>query len=332
MPRLLPYFLRLVRNSTPQRVDELSQAIANLVVPGIESYRRLLDDSDAPTRLIRQNGCLYLYETKAIMDAAEDDNAYRRRRGIDIQTLGPDETKQMLPALGVPVAGSVLATASGHTINPLGLSQALAELIRDDGGRFIRARVTGFKTNSDTVTHVETDAGRQAVGGVVVAAGAFSRPLAKRLGSDVPLETERGYHVMLPKSGIDLRLPILVGGHGFAVTPMEHGLRVAGTVEFAGLKAPPNYARADVLLRHARRLFPDLNDSGMERWMGHRPSLPDSLPVISTSPNFRNASFAFGHGHLGLSLGAVTGRMIADLVAGRPPIVAPSPYRINRFH
>jgi len=330
-PVLLPYFLQLVRNSTPSRIEELSTAIANLVVPGIDSYRQLLNDSDVPTQLIRHNGCLYLYETEAIKRGAEADNDLRRARGINIDVLGPDETKQMLPSLGIPVAGAVLATESGHTINPLGLSQALADLIRGDGGTFLRARVTGFDLHDNKVAAVKTDQGDHAVAGVVIAAGAFSRPLAAALGSKVPLETERGYHVMLPTPNIDLRLPILVGGHGYAVTPMENGLRVAGTVEFGGLKAPPNYRRADILLRHAKRLFPDLNDAGAERWMGYRPSLPDSLPVISRSPHVDNASFAFGHGHLGLSLAAVTGRMIADMTAGRTPVVDPVPYRIDRF-
>lgn len=330
LPQLMPYLLRMLRNSTPERVERLSEAIAALVLAGMDSYRALLDDDDFAT-LIRRQGCLYLYETQAQMQAARADNEMRRRRGVPVETLGPAEVRQLVPALGPEVAGGALATASGHTVNPLALSQALAARIEADGGRFLRERVGGFEFAPDGPSHVVTESGRHPAAAIVLAAGAFSRNLAAQLGHRVPLDTERGYHVMLPDPGFELRLPLLVAGAGFGVTPMEHGVRLAGTVEFAGLAAPPNYARADVLLRHGRRLFPQLNDAGAERWMGYRPSMPDSLPVIGRSPRHRNVYFAFGHGHLGLSLGAVTGRIIAALSNDEEPPVPPAPYAIDRF-
>jgi D-amino-acid dehydrogenase len=178
---------------------------------------------------------------------------------------------------------------------------------------------------------VRTEAGTHAVDAVVVAAGAWSAELARQLGHRVPLDTERGYHVMLPDPGVMPRLPIYSGDHSFAVTPLAHGLRFAGTVELGGLDAPPNYARADVLLERGRRMFPGLRDSGMTQWMGFRPSMPDSVPVIAASPRHRNAFFAFGHGHLGLTLAAVTGRLVADLVAGRETGIDMAPFRVDRF-
>jgi len=330
LPQLLPYLARLLRNSTPERVEQLSEALAPLVLNGLDSYRTLLDEAEFST-LIRRQGCLYLFETEAQQDAARVDNEMRRRRGVPVELLGPAEVKQLVPALGPAVAGGALATASGHTVSPLRLSQTLAAAIEADGGRFLRDRVTGFDFAGDGPSHVLTAGGRQPAQDVVLAAGAFSGRLARDLGHRVPLDTERGYHVMLPDPGFELRLPLLVAGAGFAVTPMEHGVRIAGTVEFAGLDAPPNYDRADVLLRHGRRLFPSLQDHGAERWMGFRPSLPDSLPVIGRSPRHRNVFFAFGHGHLGLSLAAVTGRMVAALAAGETPPVDPAPYAIDRF-
>ncbi|HZD26802.1 MAG TPA: FAD-dependent oxidoreductase [Alphaproteobacteria bacterium] len=330
LPRLMPFLLRMLRNATPARVEALSAALATLVLNGMESWRALLDDEDF-AGLVRRQGCLYLYETAAALKASAADNAMRRRRGVAVELLGPDEVKQLVPALGPRIAGGALATGSGHVVNPLRLAQALAARIRADGGRILRERVTGFETDGSGSVRAITERGSHAAGAVVVAAGAFSRPLAAALGSRVPLDTERGYHMMLPKPGVELRLPLLVSPGGFGVTPMEHGIRLAGTVEFAGLEAPPNHARADLLLRHARRLFPELADEGAERWMGFRPSLPDSLPVISASPHRPNVFFAFGHGHLGLSLAAVTGRMVADLAAGRRPVVDPQPFRVDRF-
>jgi D-amino-acid dehydrogenase len=166
---------------------------------------------------------------------------------------------------------------------------------------------------------------------VVLTGGAWSRGLAAALGARVPLDTERGYHVMLPQPGVEPRSAMLFPALGFGATPMAEGFRIAGTVEFGGLEAAPDWRRADALVAHAQRLFPGLGTDGAQRWMGYRPSMPDSLPVIGRSPKHANAYFAFGHGHLGLTLAAVTGRLIADLVAGRSPSLDPSPYRIDRF-
>jgi D-amino-acid dehydrogenase len=195
----------------------------------------------------------------------------------------------------------------------------------------LREEVRDFGLGPGGPTHVVTDKGRHAVDAVAVTSGAWSKALAVRLGHRPLLDTERGYHVMLPKPGIMPRLPIYSGDYSFAVTPLQNGLRLAGTVELGGLAAAPNYARAGVLLERGRRMFPALNAAGKTEWMGFRPSMPDSVPVISGSARHPNAFFAFGHGHIGLTLGAVTGRLIADLVAGRDPGVDMRPYRIDRF-
>lgn len=331
LPQLTPWMLRFIASTTPRRVEEISQALASIVLPGLEIYRNLLDDVPEGEVPIRQQGCLYLYPDAAALAAAEADNATRRRRGVAMETLGPDEVRQLVPAIGPAMAGGALATQSGHATSPIALSRLLADQILADGGKFMQAKATGFAIGEDGPSHVHTDQGDVPVEYLVIAAGAFSKPLAKALGNAVPLDTERGYHMMLPTPEVELRLPMLISSMGFAITPMSDGLRLAGTVEFGGVKAPPNYARADVLLKNARRLFPDLKDAGAERWMGHRPSMPDSLPVISRSSRFRHVFFAFGHGHLGLSLGAVTGQLIADLVQDRTPDIDTTPFRADRF-
>ena len=194
-----------------------------------------------------------------------------------------------------------------------------------------RAHATGFTTRDGRVTAVRTGSGEVACDLVVVAAGIWSRPLARQLGSKVPLDTERGYHVMLQEPGIALDLPAIVGDVRFSITPMASGIRLAGTIEFAGLDAPPNPKRHEALLGHATRVFPGLATSKQTRWMGFRPSLPDSMPVIGPSPHFTNAYFGFGHGHLGLTSAAITGRVIADMAAGRKPAFDPTPFRVDRF-
>src|SRR5262249_39804904 len=152
---------------------------------------------------------------------------------------------------------------------------------------------------------------------VVVACGAWSRPLVAQLGIVIPLDTERGYHVMLPNPGTTVGIPLIVGDIRFAITPMAAGLRLAGTIEFAGLAAPANARPPALLLDGARRCLPSLCSDGATTWMGFRPSLPDSLPVISFAPGRRNVLLAFGHGHLGLTLGPATGVLVRDMAAGR---------------
>ena len=331
LPQMLPWLLRFMASTTPGRVEEISKALAAIVMPGVQHYLDLLDDVAADQVPIRRQGCLYLYPKREDVKAAEPANDARRRRGVEIETLGPDEVRQLIPAIGPDMAGGALATQSGHATSPLALSQLLAAQIEAAGGSFIRAKAMGFTIGDEGPSHVRTDQGEIEVEDVVIAAGAFSKPLAAALGNKVPLDTERGYHMMLPQPKIEIRVRMLISSLGFGVTPMNDGLRLAGTVEFGGLKAPPDYNRAQILLDHAKRLFPGLGDEGAVPWMGHRPSMPDSLPVISRSSRFSRVFYAFGHGHLGLSLGAVTGRMIADLMQDRVSDIDPTPYRADRF-
>jgi D-amino-acid dehydrogenase len=166
---------------------------------------------------------------------------------------------------------------------------------------------------------------------LVVCAGVHSGELAVKLGEPVPIEAERGYHVTYSDPGLQLPLPVHVSDAKVFVTPMEMGVRVAGQAEFAGIYADPNYRRADVLESHMKRMFPQVRTSDSTRWMGRRPAMPDSLPVIGASVKQKNVYYAFGHGHLGLCGGAPTGRLIADLVSGRKPAIDLSPFRVNRF-
>jgi D-amino-acid dehydrogenase len=178
---------------------------------------------------------------------------------------------------------------------------------------------------------LSTDAGSMPVETLVVAAGVHSGRFASRLGERVLLEAERGYHVQFEAPGISISRPVNAATGKFFATPMEMGLRVAGTTEFAGLDRPANPRRVRVLLEHARRMFPDLRTQAVSDWMGQRPSTPDYLPIVSGSSRYRNVFFAFGHGHLGVVSGAPTGRIIADLVAGRPSAIDLRSYRVDRF-
>ena len=199
----------------------------------------------------------------------------------------------------------------------------------------MRTRATGFSLDGARLRAVLTPAGEVPVSAAVIACGAHSKPLASSLGNTVPLETERGYHLMIRGPEAMPRLPTTDADYRFVATPMHAGLRLAGTVEFAGLAAKPNWERSRMLLRSAVRLCPALSASypedRMSMWMGHRPGMPDSLPVIGPSRRSPDVFYAFGHGHVGMTGGPYTGSVIADLVAGRPAPINLTPFRPDRF-
>ena len=248
-----------------------------------------------------------------------------------MEEVGPAEMRQLEPALSRDVEFGVFSPGCLRVADPLALSQRLAGVIARGGGTILRETVTGIERGPDGPSAVVTDKGRHDVDRLVVAMGAFSKKWAARLGARVPLDTERGYHLMLPRPGVELRTPLLEGHHRFGITPMAQGVRLAGTAELASLDAPPNYRRSRMLGRMAQELVPDLRLDDAAEWMGYRPSMPDSLPVIGPVPGSDRAFLAFGHGHLGLTLAAVTGRLLADLVAGRDSEIDPTPYRADRF-
>jgi D-amino-acid dehydrogenase len=252
-----------------------------------------------------------------------------------IDELSRDELRQLEPALSPAYARARFIAENGYCRNPLRLSRSLAEALVANGGEIRRERAEGFAFADGKVEAVLTAAGRLPAAAVVLAAGAHSKPLAARLGENVPLDTERGYHAMIKAPEVVPRLPVMDAEAKFVATPMEEGLRMAGTVEFAGLDAPPDWRRARVLLRHGQAMFPGLPRAmGEDRvavWMGFRPSMPDSLPVIGRTRRYPNAFLAFGHGHVGLIGAPMTGRTIADLVAGRAPAIDIAPFSAARF-
>src|SRR5690606_7969304 len=226
----------------------------------------------------------------------------------------------------------ILAPENGSTLDPSALVKAIHAQCVKDGASHLCRRVAGVRRRGGRVTEPDFDDGSTlACDGVVTAAAAWSGALSGKLGVRVPLETQRGYHVTVASSNLRLRHTVMAMEYNLMVNPMRVGLRLAGTVEFAGLRAPPNYARAEALLEKGRQMFPHLDASRQTQWMGHRPCLPDSLPVIGGAPGTENVWLAFGHGHVGMCGGATTGREIAHLVAGRPPQVDLSPFRPDRF-
>jgi glycine/D-amino acid oxidase-like deaminating enzyme len=334
LPRLLPWLYRFVRAGRPELVRAQARALRGLLAPTVDMYRALAA-SVGTGDLIQRSGLLVVYRSEASFAADAEANRLRAANGVVIEELTRDELRQLEPALSPAYVRARFIAENGYCRNPLRLSRSLAEALVANGGEIRRERAEGFAFADGKVEAVLTAAGRLPAAAVVLAAGAHSKPFAARLGENVPLDTERGYHAMIKAPEVVPRLPVMDAEAKFVATPMEEGLRMAGTVEFAGLDAPPDWRRARVLLRHGQAMFPGLPRAmGEDRvavWMGFRPSMPDSLPVIGRTRRYPNAFLAFGHGHVGLIGAPMTGRTIADLVAGRVPAIDIAPFSATRF-
>lgn len=331
LPKLSPWLARFVWNSRPSKVKSSTEALDKLLRPTIEAWRDLLGSIGAED-LIKERGWLAVAETEATWRAYQAQIEVHRRYGAPPIVLKPEEIRQHEPSLApLSFAGAAFYPKVAHVVSPLRVTQTMAAAAERQGVSLVRDEVVGIEQRDGKAVAVTGRASRYPCDGVVVTGGAWSRGLAAALGAGVPLDTERGYHVMLPNAGVEPRQPVLSLEGGYVATPLEHGLRVAGTDELGGLKLPPNWQRAEVLLDAAKRWFPTINTEGHTRWMGFRPSLPDSVPVISAAPAASNAWMGFGHGHLGLTMGARTGQLIAAMVAGRDPGIDMKPYRADRF-
>ncbi len=331
LPRLVPWLTRFLRESRWPRVEAASIALARLLDQALLDFDPLLRQAGAEA-MVRRTGFLMVYESEAGFRRAAPLIDLQRRRGVEMEILDQETLRAREPKLAPIFARAIPYPEVAQALDVFRLVQVLAESFVSQGGTLKREEVRDFAFASDRkVEAVVTDRGRHPCDALVVAAGAWSRPLVRRLGSDTLLDTERGYSVLMPDPGVVPNTPLYSTERGIVFSPMEIGLRVAGTVELGGLEAPPDWRRAEALLTHARRWLPGLNTEGAEPWIGFRPSMPDSVPVISASPRYGNAFFAFGHGHGGIGLGARTGRLIADLAAGRSPNIDMAPYRVDRF-
>ena len=330
LPRVTPWFLRFLRNSAPGRVEAIADARAALLRRIFEAYEPLLADAGARD-LVRRSGKLLAYETADGLARNAFALDLRRRRGIAVRALSGDEAREMEPALSPNVKCAAFFPDVRTVVNPLRLVRTLAEHFARRGGTLKKETVTGFEIGADGPRRVVTDTARHDADRIVISAGAWSKRLAAELGSRLPLEAERGYHAMVVDAGARIGTSITSADRHVVLTPMEDGVRVSGIAQFAGLETPPDFGLVDRVLANARAVVPDLGGQVSSRWAGPRPSLPDSIPVIGPSPTFPKVFFAFGHDHIGLATGAITGKLIAELVAGRPTTVDVTPYRADRF-
>jgi D-amino-acid dehydrogenase len=332
LPRLAPWLFRFLLASRPAEVERSIQAIIPLQALALPAWERLLGKLGLEPELNR-HGVLYAFDAVEPFEAAMPVHQRQQELGIPLELLDGPAIRALEPALSDRIVRGVYYPTVAHVSDPYELGLKLAAAVRQRGGRLEQAAVVGVPlAQGDEKPVVVLDGGKTLAADVaVIAAGAWSKPLAATLGDPVPLDSERGYNATITEPGVSLTRPVLLERHGFVLSPLKPGLRIGGAVELASTEAKPNWKRAQALFAKACLFVPGLRDGGRSYWMGCRPSLPDSLPVISRSRASPRVIYAFGHGHHGLTQAAATADLVAALVGGRAPAIDLKPYSVERF-
>jgi len=330
LPRALPWMLRFLGESRHSRVHANAKNLHALTKVAEKSWRTLTSGTDL-TSLLRPGGWLKVYESNDSFAGTAFARVLMDELGAPYEILDPAGIQDLEPHLA-PIFTNGLFVPEGLWISDPGrMTHGMVELFLSRGGRFQKFTAERLEMKSDEIV-VHDHAAVLAADKVVVATGAWSRKLAAQIGDPVPLDTERGYHLMLPaeNSGL-LERPVMSGDDSFVLSPMDEGLRLASQVEFAGLDAAPDYRRVRSLIPAALRMLPGIDATEQSVWMGCRPSLPDSLPVLGFATQSERIIYSFGHQHLGMTLGPRSALITADLLAGRNPQIDLRPYRADRF-
>lgn len=332
-PKALPWFIKFMANMSQSKRAKNIAALKSINEHAIDYYKFLLKAAGAEYLLV-EKGSLLVYEQTPLSDIKKQQQAYIKQ-GVKVKLLDQVQTRLLEPNLHKNIQYSLYFTEVAHTINPLALSQKLNEFGRSLGYTFKNFDVQTINHQDD---HVEISDGERCLtfDHTVIATGAWSESLLKQLNYNLPIEAERGYSLDLSEQTKDqLNRPVASAERRFIITPMSHGLRLAGTAEFAGLTQKANMKRATMLHKNAQYILnelPLLSENKHQGWMGCRPSLPDSLPVICAAPDHKNITLALGHQHLGLTLGAITGKLIGQIISNESTAIDISPFCISRFN
>ena len=325
LPKIAPWLMRFLLASRPAERSRISAALAALLSCAAEDWRDAVAGTDSARRLT-DRGWLRLYGSAAALGAARRDIEMARRFGVPVDVLTGHEAHELEPALAPVFAGAAFFRGAWNIDSPGRMLEELAERLSAHGCRIEHASIDRIIPQADGIELEEAVGIRHRFDRVVLAAGAWSRRLLRPLGTDMPLDTERGYHLMLRTPEPTITRSVTIVSPGYTLSQMEGGLRITTAVEFAGLDAPPNFQRIRRMTAHLATVLKGIDPEPLSAWLGFRPSMPDSLPVIGPLPRHPNVIVAFGHGHVGLTLGPTTGRMVAAMMGGMSTPVPSAPY------
>lgn len=329
LPQLTPWLWSFVRASSRSEVSRIVGTLGTILRYAYAGHEPLIADANLESHL-RKTGAMYLYRNEKEYISAKETIGFQLREGVNLDIVDANKIKEMEPFLKGSGYYKGVAYNDEYVIDtPHQYMLGLARLFLSNGGAFIQGELSQVESHDNRVTAVVGDK-KYDGDNLVVAAGAWSARVAAMVGDSIRLDTERGYHVLFPQDGHKLSRPVCYPGYGFYLTPLSEGLRVAGTVELGGLGRPMRPVRTQIIEERAKELVEDLGGVSRE-WLGFRPSMPDSLPVIGASPRNPRVIYAFGHGHLGVTMGGITGRLVSDLVNKRPLPFDLYPLRPDRY-
>ena len=327
-PKMIPWFLKFLKNCSRKNMMHTAKYMHQILDLALPAYDELFQDIDV-SGLVESKGIVYFWTDKDLKSRELEINI-RKKLGAEQQLLTPDEIHDLEPNIRKIYHGGVFYPSARHARNPRKILLKLFDLYLKRGGHFKKQNVETINFSVDTKPKIKTNLNSYTFDKAVIACGAFSKKLTDQTNEKIPLDTERGYHVHFKGFDHLLSRPVIFLNRGFGITPMEQGLRVVGTIEFGGLNNPLSKKRILNLVNNAKYLFPELSEHHDE-WLGFRPSLPDFLPVIGPSKNYKNLFYAFGHHHLGWTLGAITGKIIAGMLAEENTNLDLAPYSSLRF-
>jgi len=328
VPKMIPWFLKFIKNCTKKNMMHTAKYMHQILDLALPAYDELFDEIDLDG-LIKNNGIMYIWNNQNIK-SRELEIKIRNELGVKQKILNPKEIHDLEPNIKPIYDGGVFYEYAKHTTNPKKVLQKLFDLFIQKGGKFLKYNIKDLNfDNQKPVIRTETQ--RFIFDKVIIACGAFSKKFSDDLYENIPLDTERGYHVHFKDYQHLISRPVVFSNRGFGMTPMEQGLRVVGTVEFGGLENPPSKSRIKNLIDNAKFMLNDLPEHEDE-WLGFRPTLPDFLPVIGPSKNYKNVFYSFGHHHLGWTLGAISGKIISKMITQEKTNLDLEPYSSLRFN
>jgi glycine/D-amino acid oxidase-like deaminating enzyme len=329
VPKMLPWIFNFVKNCNTKSMLHTAKYMHQILDLSLDAYDEIFKEIDT-TNLVERKGILYAWSNENLK-SRNLEMKVRADLGVKQTPVSKAEISDLEPNLQPIFDNGVLFDYAWHARDPYQISKKLFDLYIKKGGKFIKENVTGIKQINSQETLIKSETKEYTFEKSVIACGAFSKKLTDQLGENIPLDTERGYHVHFKGMDHLLSRAVINLDRGFGLTPMNQGMRAVGTVELGGLDNPPSKKRIDYIIRCAKEMLPEL-DKHEDEWLGFRPTLPDFLPVIGPSQKNKNIIYAFGHHHLGWTLGAITGKVVSGIVAEENTNLDLTPYNSSRFN
>ena len=329
LPKMIPWFLDYFKNCNKKSALHTAKYMHQILNLSNDAYEEIFKEIDT-NNLVEKKGIIYIWTNKNLK-SREFEIKVRKDLGIEQKLLTQKQVLELEPNLEPVFDAGVIYENAMHARDPHGILKEIFKLFIKKGGKFVQENIKSLKQINENETIIESETEVYKFEKSVIASGAFSKNLTDQLGEKIPLDTERGYHVHFKNMDNLISRPVIFLDRGFGMTPMNQGLRAVGTVELGGLKNPLSKKRIDYVTRCAKELLPQLGKHDDE-WLGFRPTLPDFLPILGPSLKNKNIVYAFGHHHLGWTLGAITGKIVSSIVAEEKTNLDLSPYSSKRFN